>query len=297
MVGQEKEHRHSPHAHKEAKEQPPAQPKEELHDVERSLFSDARDDDRIGLVHRPKDDAPMRKEAGESGEKRIVLSFNPGKIKAWLKKAAFWAVFAALVVSFFFNPFYCYFPWNYPLCTGESLVEDADEAAVEETETADEAKAPAEELETVDEEPEAEPLPAAEEEGPPAAEEAAEEEMAVAAGTVTLNITSVELIKTTYGWKVGKVGFTAANGKDEFVAKVRARGFNSHMRFDERSDKALIIGALAEGKSISGDIQLDAQFDKPGQKLVVLELFDEGGEPGSARDRRMASAEKVVTAS
>ena len=287
--------------------------KEDLHHVEKSLFSDVsvdddQDDDQdinsdsIGLLSKPRKE---KETASQVDEKQITFKFHPGKIKQYIKRGLFWLVIAVLVMSFFFNPLYCYFPWNYNLCYGEQTSEDG-EAADEDAALDIEEETSPDTEETAEEEASEEPAapkkssakveePAVEESTDTTDTDSDDSSISTAPrSTINLTITNVEIIKTNYGAKIGKVMFTVDNNKETFIGKARVRGFNNKIKQEVRSDKFLVLGELSIGHKYEEVISLDAQYDKAGEKLVVLELFDEGGETGSAKDRRMASVEKVV---
>ncbi|GEM_PF-4281440 len=305
--------------------------KDDIRKVEQSLFAEAKISDSadesfgIGLLQKPnKEDGlkPIKEESHSFGqnigeEKSITLKVNPGRIKENLKRGLFWLVFTMLVVSFFYNPFYTYFPWNKDAGVTGNVIADTEDATDDSAVTDD--------MDTADEEAASEePEPAAAEEE--ATAPAAEEEPSVTAPlpttptpvtapaenttqtnqtnrtaassphSIRFEVTDAEIIKTTYGWKIGKVSFTIANNKGVFTAKVRARGFNTDSRMDARGDQVVVIGDIQEGDTYTGELELNAQLDTPGEKLVYVELYDEGDSPGAANDRKLASVEKKVTA-
>jgi len=306
--------------------------KDDIRKVEQSLFAEAKIDDTesesfgIGLLQKPRKEDGLKSIKEESHsfgqntgeEKSIVLKVNPGRIKENLKRGLFWLVFTMLVVSFFYNPFYSYFPWNKDAGVTGNVIADADtedatddSAVTDDTDTADEETAPEEPEPAAAEEEVAAP---AEEEEPSApsptttvaatapAENTTQTNQTNRTSTsssrsIRFEVTDAEIIKTTYGWKIGKVSFTIANNKGVFTAKVRARGFNTNSRMDARGDQVVVIGDIQEGDTYTGELELNAQLDTPGEKLVYVELYDEGDSPGAANDRKLASVEKKVTAS
>lgn len=298
--------------------------KDDLAKVEQSLFADvgvgsaSGQDDSIGLLPKSK----RNEGSNYTEEKTVVLKINPSKIKERAKRGLFWLLLVVLVVSFFYNPFYQYFPWNQGSgLTGRVVAETEDEAsedditldAPDDSEiVAVETEPPAEEplVEITEEEPDGTPAPPSNDastlevdsdssSSTVLADEDNEEDPPTSpvSHTITFNLTDVEVIKTTYGWKVSNVSFTIVNNKEVFTAKVRARGYNTINRMDVRGDKFLVLGDIQEGDTYTGDITLNAQFDTPGEKLVYVELYDEGDERGAANDRRLATVEKKITLS
>lgn len=337
-------------ASKESADHKGAFSKEDLRKVEQSLFADAsstasdtkhanygtkygaEEEESIGLLTKPKRTGVGTEEGAEEvrkaifkdvpiGEdKDVVLKFNPSRVKQRLKKGLFWLLIIVLVVSFFYNPFYQYFPWNkQDALTGAAISDDdtentpaaGDEQAAAGPADQDEAPAKKEAAKAVspvdDVTDESADTGGTEKDKPVSADEentndttddsaaSATAASSAAPKTLTFTITNVEVLKTTYGWKVGKVSFEIDNNKEVFPGKLRARGYNGANRRDIRSDKNMKLGELQLGQKYTNTIELNAQFDKAGEKLVLLELIDDGDESGSANDRRMASIEKSVT--
>jgi len=270
-----------PERYNPAAEPDPRKVEQDIRKMEQSLFADTHPekDEGIGLF------PDARREERPVGEKEIVLKVNPSRIWQRTKKGLFWIVIVVLAVSFFYNPFYTYFPWNNGL-TGAAVAEEIVYEDVVENST----------VEAPVEEPPAPPVEEAvvPEENNSVVEPATPAAPSTLSGAVGLNITDVEVVKTDYGWKIGKVSFEIDNGKKAFAGKIRARGFNNPTMQDLRGDKFLVLGMVESGKRISNSLVLNAMYNEAGDRLLLVELYDDGDKSGKAGDLLMAKATKLV---
>ena len=254
---------------------------------------------------------------GMDQKKQFTFSFYPKRIR----KTLVVFLFLFLAVSFFYNPFYAYFPWNSGKAAGlvvSDAVEQGMEIAEEKEEQAEaepakeeageEEKKEAEEKKEVEEKKEEEKEPEAE----PKKEEETDDELETVVAKPTESSTeddddssdkitiSVEGTKTQlkeWGGKITEVSFVVENRFRAFTPKVKVYAYDDKTRADFKKIPILQkYEPLEKNKRLKGTIDISRfQFqDTKKEKTILLQLYDEGSEPGYAGDKKLTELEHKV---
>ena len=233
-------------------------------------------------------------------KKEVTFSFYPNRIM----RGVLIFLFLFFAVSFFYNPFYTFFPWNIGGAEGNivgvAVGKGIALAAPPVAETG-QPVAPETPKETTPAPlPEQSPLPAENKETTPE-EPAANEEPAnatAATGDVTLTLEDIKTVTRDWGGKITDVSFIVENRGKTFIPKIKAYAFDAKTSADYKTMPIIKkYAALGKDKQLTATIDLSRfQFTDTGtEKTLILQLYDEGDEIGFANDEKRAEIETKVT--
>ncbi|MDO8642830.1 MAG: hypothetical protein Q7R76_04585 [Candidatus Woesearchaeota archaeon] len=235
-------------------------------------------------------------------KKEVTVSFSPNRVM----RGVLLFLFLFFAVSFFYNPFYTLFPWNLVGADTSGVEGNVVGVAVGEgIALANQPVSPAEKpIETLSAPvvplPEqtipAEPVvPSAESEPTPLVTEGTS--ATSAAGDVTLTLEDIKTATRDWGGKVTDVSFTLENRGKAFIPKIKAYAFDEKTSGAYKASPLIKKYAVLEtAKRLKATIDLSKfQFsDISGEKTVILQLYDEGDQPGFANDKKLAEIVKTV---
>lgn len=241
---------------------------------------------------------PARPQESEP-RKEVTVSFNPNRIM----RGVLIFLFLFFAVSFFYNPFYTFFPWNIGGAEGNIVgVAVGKGIALAAPSMPEQLTAP-----EVKEESRPAPLPEQPALSPPGTPEptapaSAADEQAPSAttvgGDVTVTLDDIKTVTRDWGGKITEVSFTVENRGKTFIPKIKAYAFDAKTSADYKTMPIIKkYAALEKDKRLKATIDFSRfQFtDTSTEKTVVLQLYDEGDEPGFANDEKRAEIETKVT--
>lgn len=293
---------------------------EDIADIEDSLFSDAEDKEpEVGLIKKSKPSShassPKHHKAhahhGYTRRKELKLSI-PVPDRGIIMKICAGLVLLILIIFFFYNPFYCMFPWNKDQCStisaddAEEELEVADEVNV--TVGDDEAEEDEENTGEGDTEDETTDSTDTDDEDTGSSDEdnlddlddtSVDEDSDVIdlSGEVEFQLTKLpDISSKEWGWQVDKLYFSVDNQKEDFIPKLRVRIYEgSEQGSNLRSDDVKVYPELAVGKKLISSMEVIAMIgDADEDALVIMELKDEGDEPGLAEDKLIKKITETV---
>lgn len=270
---------------------------------------------KIDLKPEPKVTIKPSVRPREEPRKEVTVSFNPNRIM----RGVLIFLFLFLAVSFFYNPFYTFFPWNIGGAEGNIVgVAVGKGIALAAPSTPEQPAAPEvtktqrvlgiengavpfsikEEPAPLPEQPALPPPGTPEPTAPASAADEQAPSATTAAGDVTLTLDDIKTVTRDWGGKITDVSFVVENRGKTFIPKIKAYAFDAKTSADYKTMPIIKkYAALEKDKRLTATIDFSRfQFtDLSTPKTIVLQLYDEGDEPGFAEDEKRAEIETTVT--
>ncbi|MBI1970956.1 hypothetical protein HYS47_04365 [Candidatus Woesearchaeota archaeon] len=282
--------------------------KNDLDDIESGLFSDvvasASSKEKKEKEKRKANDIDEGGD-GEEEHRRITITISPRTVE----RTIFVFIILVLLGFFFYNPFQQYFPWNGGnQITGAAVADDnvgEDDDSTADTPTKegnvkktgnndakddDEEDNNAGDSDTNDD--------TSGESSDDADDDADDEDTLIVSGEVTFTIDDYEYDEKEWGIMMKTVSFTIENQAQAFTPKVRAYVFDEETRQTyEQAPEIKLYQELGTGKRLKATInaQKFTFANKASEKTIRLKLYDEGSEPGYAKDKHVKTVEKKFT--
>jgi hypothetical protein len=282
-----------------------AEHEEDIAEIEDSLFSDTGEEEpEVGLIKKSHAHShASHAHHGGTHRKELRLSI-PVPDRDMMIKAGIGLIALLLLISFFYNPFYCSFPWNKSQCSIADTEDEEDDVGDVEVaddvdvtvgdEDEEEAESDVEEL-VEDVEPESS---SGEEESDVVEGDAdVDGDVVDLSGDITFDFTKLPDISVKeWGWEVEKIYFSVDNQKENFIPKVRVKVYEgSEKGTNLRADTVKVYPELAVGKKLISSIDFIAMIGSKGaDALIIMELKDEGEETGLAEDTLLKKITKTV---
>ena len=271
--------------------------KDDLDDIESGLFSDvvasASSREKKEKEKRKANDLDEGDDEGE-GQRKITITISPRTVE----RTIFVFIILVLLGFFFYNPFQQYFPWSGGNQITGAAVADTDTGDDDSATDTSDKKGSAKETGDNDAKDDDEEDNDASDEGADNADESDDEDTLIVTGEVSFTIDDHEYDEKEWGIMMKAVSFTIENQAQAFTPKVRAYVFDEETRQTyEQAPEIKLYQELGTGKRLKATINVQkfTFANKASEKTIRLKLYDEGSEPGYAKDKHVKTVEKKFT--